>query len=96
MSQSNQSDLARRMAVHTAKLRQLEGLRNKKEAERSVNEGELERLRAQAMTEFGTSDPDVLEARAREIEEDSVTKVNEFGAKLDSISANLAELGLTP
>lgn len=68
----------------------------RKSAERDVVEAELMRVRETAMKDFGTSDPDELEARARQMEAEFVSKVDEFASKIDSIYAELGGLGISP
>lgn len=90
------SESATRLADGLKELRRLEGVKATAEAEQRVNKAELDRLSAQAKAEFGTDDPDMLEAMAKEIDEKAKAAIDTFTGDLAAINADLAELGTAP
>lgn len=92
----DRDSLAKRLAEDIRRLDALKTLKARSEGELANIEADLERTRADAKARFGTDDPDQLEKESDHIMQQAESQVKIFGEQIDSVYAELSDMGITP
>lgn len=85
-------NLTARLLSVQKRVQVLEGERNRNEAHLGVASAHLASLRAEALQQFGTDDPDKLLGIAKRIAEESEMEVTRFEREVSAIETALQEM----
>ncbi len=95
MSTNDSADIAARLAGGKSRLEQLRNLRARFEGEHDRAVADLEAARQDAITRFGTDNPDEIEAAASQILAESEAEVSVFKQEIDEVCTDLADMGIS-